>query len=358
VGHDPSHQSFSVWRPVNRRQVLKRIGTLGAALAFGNSWHLAQALSQPRESSIGSEKGTGEIPRRPLGQTGIQVSALALGGWHLGTVKDEQEALRIVHEAIDAGLTFMDNAWDYHKGRSEEVMGKGLKGRRQQAFLMTKVCTHGRDKKVGMRQLEQSLRRLNTDYLDLWQIHEVVCHDDPDLIFAPGGVAEALLEAKQQGKARLIGFTGHKDPSIHLQMLQQNFPFDTCQLPLNVFDWSFHSFERQILPELTRRHIAPIAMKTLCGKAEPIKQKIMTVEEALRYALTLPVATIVNGIDSLEHLRQNLDIVRRFTPMTAQEMDTLRKRVAGHAEDGRFESFKTNAQWTCNRKAVEEELKV
>lgn len=348
----------SLSRSVNRRQVLKGMATLGAALAFGNTSHVAQALSQTGEGSAGSEKGMGQIPRRPLGRTGIQVSALALGGWHLGAVEDEREAMRIVHEAIDAGLTFLDNAWDYNKGRSEEVMGKALKGRRQQAFLMTKVCTHGRDKKVGMRQLEQSLRRLNTDYLDLWQIHEVVCHDDPDLIFAPGGAAEALLEAKEQGKVRFIGFTGHKDPSIHLKMLQQNFPFDTCQLPLNVFDWSFHSFERDVLPELTRRNIAPIAMKTLCGKAEPIKQKVLTVEEALRYVLTLPVATIVNGIDSLEHLRQNLDIVRRFTPMTPQEMDALRKRVASHAEDGRFESFKTDKQWTCDRKAVEEQMKV
>lgn len=358
MGHQARHESFSLSRPVNRRQVLKGLGTLGAALAFGNTSHLAQALGQTGASSASPETGTGQIPRRPLGQTGIQVSALALGGWHLGAVKDEREALRIVHEAIDAGLTFLDNAWDYNRGRSEEVMGKALKGRRQQAFLMTKVCTHGRDKKVGMRQLEQSLRRLNTDYLDLWQIHEVVCHDDPDLIFAPGGAAEALLEAKQQGKARFIGFTGHKDPSIHLKMLQQSFPFDTCQLPLNVFDWSFHSFERQVLPELTRRNIAPIAMKTLCGKAEPIKQKILTVEEALRYVLTLPVATIVNGIDSLEQLHENLDIVRRFTPMTPQEMDALRKRVASHAEDGRFESFKTDAQWTCDRKAVDEQMKV
>jgi len=338
--------------------VLKGLGTVGVALAFGHSSSLADAVSQIGESSAGSEKGTGEIPRRPLGQTGVQVSALALGGWHLGAVKEEREALRIVHEAIDAGLTFMDNAWDYNRGRSEEVMGKGLKGRRQQAFLMTKVCTHGRDKKVGMRQLEQSLRRLNTDYLDLWQIHEVVCHDDPNLLFTPGGAAEALLEAKRQGKVRFIGFTGHKDPSIHLKVLQENFPFDSCQLPLNVFDWSFRSFERQVLPELTRRNMAPIAMKTFCGKAEPIKQKILTAEEALRYVLTLPVATIVNGIDSLEQLHENLDIVRRFTPMMPQEMDALRKRVATHAEHGRFESFKTDAQWTCDRKAVDEKLKV
>jgi len=358
MSHQPRREFVPLSRPVSRRQVLRGIATLGAALAYGTTSHLEQALSQTGERSAKPEKEAGQIPHRPLGQTGIQVSALALGGWHLGAVKDEREAMRIVHEAIDAGLTFMDNAWEYHNGRSEEVMGKALQGRRQQAFLMTKVCTHGRDKKIGMRQLEQSLRRLNTDYLDLWQIHEVVYHDHPDLIFAPGGAAEALLEAKQQGKVRFIGFTGHKDPTIHLKMLQQNFPFDTCQMPLNVFDWSFYSFERHVLPELTRRNIAPIAMKTLCGKAAPITQKILTVEEALRYVLTLPVATIVSGIDSLEHLRQNLDIVRRFTPMTPQEIEALRKRVTGHAENERFEYFKTDKQWTCDRKAVDERLKV
>lgn len=352
----PNFSSLSM--RVNRRQVLKGVAALGAAFAMGQTLNPKQALSESKGGTGGPDTKTNQIPTRVLGQTGVRVSALALGGGHLGHIKDERDIVRIVHEAIDSGLTFMDNAWDYSGGRSEEMMGKALKGRRQQTFLMTKVCTHGRDKKVGMKQLDQSLRRLNTDYLDLWQIHEVVCPDHPELIFAPGGVAEALLQAKQQGKVRFIGFTGHKDPSIHLNMLEYNFPFDTCQLPLNVFDWTFNSFERRVLPELIRRKIAPIAMKTLCGNGKPIREKILTVEEALRYALTLPVATVVNGIDSLKHLRQNVDIVRRFTPMTAQEMDALRQRVAGHAEDGQFEYFKTNAQWTCDRHAVEERLKV
>ena len=352
----PDLSSLS-WQ-VNRRQVLKSVTTLGAALALGNISHLEHVLSQTREGLGESETRSGQIPTRLLGQTGIRVSALALGGGHLGHVKDEREIVRIVHEAIDSGLTFMDNAWDYSGGRSEEVMGKALKGRRQQTFLMTKVCTHGRDKKIGMKQLEQSLRRLNTDYLDLWQIHEVVCPDHPERIVAPGGVADALLEAKHQGKVRFIGFTGHKDPSIHLKMLEYDFPFDTCQLPLNVFDWTFNSFERRVLPELIRRKIAPIAMKSLCGNAKPIQQKVLTVEEALRYVLSLPVATVVNGIDSIEYLRENVDIARRFNPMSAQEMDALRQRVAGHAEDGRFEYFKTATQWTCDRHAVEERLKV
>lgn len=288
---------------------------------------------------------SGEVPRRPLGRTGIKVSVLALGGAHLGRAPSEQEAIHIVQEAVDAGITFLDNAWEYHDGRSEELMGQALVGRRQKAFLMTKVCTHGRDGKVAMQQLEQSLRRLRTDYLDLWQIHEVIYEDDPDRHFAPGGAADALLEAKRQGKVRFLGFTGHKDPKIHLKMLEYGFPFDACQLPLNVFDGTFRSFEREVLPELTRRGIAPLAMKTVSGNGEPIKQGVVTVEEALRYVLTLPVATIVSGIDSRAVLQQNLAIVRRFTPMTAREMQALRTRVAVYAADGRFELFKSSRSY-------------
>jgi aryl-alcohol dehydrogenase-like predicted oxidoreductase len=253
--------------------------------------------------------------------------------------------MRVLHEAIDAGVTFMDNAWEYNGGRSEEWMGKALQGRRQQVFLMTKVCSHGRDKKVAMQQLEDSLRRLRTDYLDLWQIHEVIYDDDPDRHFAPGGAAEALLDAKRQGKVRFIGFTGHKDPKIHLKMLAHNFPFDTCQLPLNVFDGTYRSFEQEVLPVLNHRGIAPLAMKTLSGNGEPIRQGIITAEEALRYVLSLPVVSIVSGIDSREVLQQNLNIVRRFTPMTAAEMQALRVRVARYAMDGRFELFKSTNRY-------------
>jgi aryl-alcohol dehydrogenase-like predicted oxidoreductase len=224
-------------------------------------------------------------------------------------------------------------------------MGKALQGRRQQVFLMTKVCSHGRDKKVAMQQLEDSLRRLRTDYLDLWQIHEVIYDDDPDRHFAPGGAAEALLDAKRQGKVRFIGFTGHKDPKIHLKMLAHDFPFDTCQLPLNVFDGTYRSFEQEVLPVLNQRGIAPLAMKTLSGNGEPMRQGIITAEEALRYVLSLPVASIVSGIDSREVLRQNLNIVRRFTTMTAAEMQALRARVARYAMDGRFELFKSTNRY-------------
>ncbi|MDE3042734.1 MAG: aldo/keto reductase [Nitrospirota bacterium] len=288
---------------------------------------------------------TGEIPKRMLGKTGVQVSALCFGGAHWGRMDSEAEAIRVLHEALEAGVTFLDNAWEYNGGRSEELMGKALQGRRQQAFLMTKVCSHGRDKRVALQQLDESLRRLRTDYLDLWQIHEVVYDDDPDRHFAPNGAADALLEAKRQGKVRFLGFTGHKDPKIHLKMLAHDFPFDTCQLPLNVFDGTYRSFAQEVLPVLAQRGIAPLAMKSLSGNAEPIKQGIVTVEEALRYVLSLPIASLVSGIDSRQVLQQNLGIVRRFTPMNVAEMQTLRNRVSRYAMDGQFERFKSSRDY-------------
>ena len=288
---------------------------------------------------------TGEIPRRPLGRTGATVSALALGGYHLGLVKTEREAGAIVHEAIDNGLDFLDNAWEYHDGLSEERMGKAVRDRRQRVFLMSKLCTHGRDRKAAMRQLEQSLKRLQTDYLDLWQIHEVVYENDPDLHFAPGGAVEALEEARRAGKVRFVGFTGHKHPDIHLKMLAHDFPFDACQLPLNVFDATFRSFEQLVLPELLRRGIAPLGMKSMCGEGDPVKKRVVRPEEALRYAMSLPVAATVSGIDSLRILRQNLRVARGFEPYAEHEMQALRDRFAEHAADGRFELYKTTAKF-------------
>ena len=286
----------------------------------------------------------GEIPRRPLGTVGDKVSALGLGGYHLGTVKSEREAVRIVHAAIDAGITFMDNAWEYHDGRSEMLMGKAIADRRERVFLMTKLCTHGRGKREAMRQLEQSLRRLKTDFLDLWQIHECVYYDDPKHHFMPNGAVDALVQARHDGKARLIGFTGHKDPAIHLEMLSHDFPFDTCQLPLNCFDASFRSFEREVLPELLRRGIAPIGMKSLWGDGRMVKKRAVTAADALRYAMSLPVVTTVSGIDSMRVLRQNIHIATRFTRMSPREMEALRRRVRDAADDGRFELYKTTAQ--------------
>ena len=286
----------------------------------------------------------GEIPLRPLGRTGEMVAAMGLGGYHLGDVGTEREAVRIIHEAVDAGLTFMDNAWEYHEGKSEERMGKALIGRRDRVFLMTKVCTHGRDARVAMRQLEDSLRRLKTDYIDLWQVHELAFYNDPERHFAPGGVIAALDRAKEQGKVRFVGFTGHKDPAIHLRMLSYDYPFDTVQLPLNCFDASFRSFEREVLPELDRRGIAAIGMKSLGGEGTMVSRKAVTAEEALRYAMSLPVATTVSGIDSLRVLRQNLRIARGFEPMPPSAMQALRARCAGDAADGRYELYKTTAR--------------
>jgi predicted aldo/keto reductase-like oxidoreductase len=287
-----------------------------------------------------------QIPQRPLGATGVFVSALGLGGYHIAMASSEREGIRIVHAAIDAGVTFMDNAWEYHDGKSEHVMGKALADRRDRVFLMTKVCTHGRDKREAMRQLEQSLRRLKTDYLDLWQIHECVYYNDPDRHFMRGGVVEALGEARRQGKVRFVGFTGHKDPRIHLEMLAHDYPFDTCQLPLNCFDSSFEgrSFEHQVLPELLRRRIAPIGMKSLGGEGRQVKAKVITAPEGLRYAMSLPVATTVSGIDSMKVLRQNLKVALGFKPMSERQMNALRRRVREEAADGRFELYKTSAR--------------
>jgi uncharacterized protein len=282
-----------------------------------------------------------DIPIRPLGRTGAMVSALGLGGYHLGDVGTQREAIRIIHAAIDAGVTFMDNAWEYHEGKSEELMGKALVGRRDQVFLMTKACSHGRDARTAMRQLEQSLRRLSTDHLDLWQIHEVVYDDDPARHYAPGGAVEALAEAKRQGKARFVGFTGHKDPAIHLDMLARGFAFDTVQMPLNCFDASFRSFQARVLPELARRGIGVSGMKSL-GDGTGIKKRAVAATEALRYAMSLPVATTVSGIDSMRVLKQNLGVARGLQPMTEGERRALVERCAPVASDGRFELYKSS----------------
>jgi len=284
------------------------------------------------------------IARRPFGRHADTVSILGLGGYHLGSAKTVTEAVRIVHEAIDAGIDFLDNAWEYHEGESERRMGRAIADRRDSVFLMTKVCTHGRDAKVAMRQLEESLRRLRTDYLDLWQIHECVYYNDPERHFAKGGVVEALTRAKEEGKVRYVGFTGHKDPEIHLRMLSFGFPFDACQLPLNGLDATFRSFQTRVLPELHRRKIAAIGMKSLGGDGRVVKKKAAQVEDALRYAMSLPVCTTVSGIDSLRVLRQNIRIARTFSPMGARQRSAYERSLCEAALDGRFELYKTSAE--------------
>ena len=284
------------------------------------------------------------ISRRAFGRHSDQVSIIGLGGYHLGKAKTVTEAVKIVHAAIDAGINFLDNAWEYHEGESERRMGRAIRDRRDQVFLMTKVCTHGRDAKVAMRQLDESLRRLQTDHLDLWQIHECVYHNDPERHFAKGGVIEALERAKAQGKVRYVGFTGHKDPQIHLRMLASGYPFDACQLPLNGFDAAFRSFQTHVLPELARLGVAAIGMKSLGGDGRVIKKKAARVTDALRYAMSLPVCTTVSGIDSMKVLRQNLAIARAFSPMSARQRAAYERSLTDTALDGRFELYKTTAE--------------
>jgi len=285
------------------------------------------------------------IPLRPFGRhADVMVSALGLGGYHLGAVKSVRESIRIAHAAIDAGITFFDNAWEYNEHESEVRMGRAIADRRDRVFLMTKVCTHGRGAAVALKQLDESLRRLKTDYLDLWQVHECVYDNEPELHFARGGVIEALDRAKRAGKVRFVGFTGHKHPDLHLRMLAFRYPFDACQLPLNVFDATFRSFEARVLPELRRQRIAPIGMKSLCGTGDPVKKRAVKVADALRYAMSLPVVTTVSGIDSMRVLKQNVKIASAFTPLTPTAMDRLRRAASTLASDGRFERYKTTAQ--------------
>jgi uncharacterized protein len=293
-----------------------------------------------------SPASVSQIPLRAFGKhTDVRISALGMGGHHLGDAKDEQTAIALIHEAIDGGITFFDNCWEYHRGKSESLMGKGLKGRRDKVFLMTKVCTHGRDGSLALQMLEESLNRLGTDHLDLWQVHGVSFENDPELFIRPGGAAEALRRAKEQGKVRFLGFTGHKDPAMHLSMLKTGFPFDAVQMPLNAFDASFRSFQTQVLPELNRRGIAALGMKPMSGHGEPIQKGAVSAEEALRYAMSLPVATTITGMEKPEILRQNLHIAQNFQPMTAAEMQALENRVKLTAADGRFELYKSSIKF-------------
>lgn len=335
-------------KQTSRRNFIRKTGASAGTLLAGSLVSRQSAPAQGNASAEVNMRATGDIPRRSLGRTGVEVSIIGVGGSDIGKYKNEQEAIRIVHEAVDAGINFMDNAWEYNEGKSEEYMGKALIGRRDKVFLMTKVCTHGRDKQIAMKQLEDSLQRLKTDHIDLWQVHECVYDNDPERHFAPGGVIEAITEAKRAGKVRFVGFTGHKDPSIHLAMLARDYPFDTCQHPVNPFDAGFRSFEQRVLPELQKRGIASIGMKSLGGGGEALKAGAITVEEALRYAMSLPIATLVSGMPTLGILQQNLEIARGFRPLTAAEMQALRTRCAMVAADGRFELYKTSKKYDAN----------
>jgi uncharacterized protein len=286
-----------------------------------------------------------QIPLRRFGKTDTQISAIGLGGHHLGAAADEKTAVEIVHRAIDGGVTFFDNCWEYNRGKSEDWLGKGVKGHRDKIFLMTKVCTHGRDSALAIQMLEQSLRRLQTDHLDLWQIHGVSFQNDPELFMRPGGAAEALLKARKAGKVRYLGFTGHKDPEFHMAMLNTGFPFDAVQMPLNPFDANFRSFEQTVLPVLNRRGIAPLGMKPISGHGEPVQKSIFTATELLRYAMSLPVATTITGVEKLDILEQNLKVAQGFSPLSEAEMQALRDRAKQYAGDGQFELYKTSIKF-------------
>jgi aryl-alcohol dehydrogenase-like predicted oxidoreductase len=289
---------------------------------------------------------TGTIPRRKFGRHDVTISALGFGGHHLGDAPDEATAIRIIQEAVDGEITFFDNCWEYRLGKTELWMGAGLKGRRDKVFLMTKTCPHGRDGSLALQMLEESLNRFQTDHLDLWQVHGMCFGNDPELFIRPKGAAEALERAKKDGKVRFVGFTGHKDPAVHLAMLNTGFPFDSVQMPLNAFDASYAiSFEREVLPELNKRGIAALGMKPLSGRGDPVKQGVLTAEEALRYAMSLPVTTTISGVDSLEVLHQNLKIAQNFTPMSSAEMDDIRARCKPFAGDGRFETYKVSLRF-------------
>lgn len=285
----------------------------------------------------------GEIPRRPLGRTGELVSAIGVGGFHL-SVPPEKDAITIVRRAIDSGITFIDNCWDYAGGKSEERAGRALRdGYRQRAFVMTKI--DGRNAKSAMKQLDESLSRLQTDRIDLIQFHEIIRMSDPALIFAAGGALEAMVKAREQGKVRFIGFTGHKSPAIHQLMLDQaarhGFRFDAVQLPLNVMDAHFDSFEQRILPRLVKDEIGVLGMKPL-GAPYILDSKTVSAVECLRYAMSLPVSVTITGIDSFEVLDQAIDVARGFKPLSANAKAGLLARTQKAAQGGKFERYKSS----------------
>ncbi len=286
---------------------------------------------------------TGNIPYRVLGSTGEKVSIIGVGGYHLGN-PDEQTAIKIVHTALDNGINFLDNSWDYHGGESMVRMGKALaqSGYRKKAFLMCKTDSHSKD---GItKQIDEALKKLQTDHVDLMQFHEVIRPDDPEKIFAPGGAFEGMMAARKAGKVRYVGFTGHKDPKIHLHMLdvakQHSFHFDTVQMPVSVLDEHFHSFTKTVLPRLVDEKIGPLGMKPIAaGKA--VQSGAVTAPECLKFALSMPVSVVITGCENDRDIQQALQIARTFKPLTEAERSALLKKTAEVAANGKFEEYKT-----------------
>jgi aryl-alcohol dehydrogenase-like predicted oxidoreductase len=288
-----------------------------------------------------------EIPYRMLGRTGERVSIIGLGGFHISKPNTENEGIQIVRAAIDNGINFMDNSWDYAEGVSEIRMGKALRdGYRNQAFLMTKIDGH--TSKMATKQLDESLKRLQTDVIDLLQIHEVIRMTDPEIIFSPGGTMEALVEAKKAGKIRYIGFTGHKSPDIHLKMLQtarnNGFKFDTLQMPLNLLDAHYDSFKKKVLPLALKENIGVLAMKPFASGIL-MQIKTVTAMESLQYAMSLPVSVVITGCESLPILQQALDAARSYRPMSEEESAALLAKTKEAGSDGKFERYKTQTMY-------------
>jgi predicted aldo/keto reductase-like oxidoreductase len=291
-----------------------------------------------------AEVQAGGMPYRALGRTGERVSLVGLGGAHIGSQRDEQESIRIIRTAVDGGITFLDNCWDYNDGKSEERMGKALRdGYRQKVFLMTKI--DGRTRQSAALQLDESLRRLQTDHLDLLQFHEIIRMSDPDRIFAPGGALEAALAAKQAGKIRYIGFTGHKSPDIHLHMLEtaaaHDFTFDTVQMPLNVMDAHFNSFVKRVLPVAVGRDMGVLAMKPM-GDRHILDSKAVSPFECLHFAMNLPVSVVITGCDSIPIVRQAVDAAKTFRPMSDAQVAALLSKTEMEAQNGKYELYKTS----------------
>lgn len=301
----------------------------------------SQAASTARQTS------SSEMIYRTLGRTGERVSAIGLGGFHIGKPPLEADSIKLIRTAIDRGITFMDNCWDYHDGLSEIRMGKALrKGYRDKVFLMTKI--DGRTKQAAAKQIDESLLRLQTDHVDLLQFHEVIRLEDPDRIFAEGGAFEAFQDAKKAGKLRYIGFTGHKDPVVHLRMLDtaaaHNFKFDTVQMPLNVMDAHFRSFEKQVLPRLVQEGIGVLGMKSM-GDPFILASNTVTAIECLHYSLNLPTSVVITGIETMERLDQAFEVARTFKPMTKAQVDALLARTEAAAKTGKYELFKTDMRF-------------
>ena len=316
----------------------------------------ATTIMTSLSKKVSKAAATSTVPMRVLGHTGEKISMVGLGGYHIGMQSDEQESIRIIRTALDSGITFLDNCWDYNNGQSEIRMGKALRdGYRQKAFLMTKI--DGRTKQAAAQQLEESLRRLQTDHIDLLQFHEVIRDTDPDRIFAKGGGMEAVIEAKKQGKVRYIGFTGHKSPEIHLKMLNtafaHDFTFDAVQMPLNVMDAHYDSFEKKVLPVLLKHNIGVLGMKPM-GDKIILKSKTASPIECLHYAMNLPTSVVITGCDSLQILQQAIGAAKAFKPMSSGEVSSVLAKTAPAAAKGEFEEYKTthnfdgtyqNPQW-------------